>query len=83
MPSQDIGTGVFDYFSWFIMNIFGVGLMWFMVMTALQSSKFTAKVAQTVQKLSENMIQSAPIIPLGGDKSTSLGALKELPRSLE
>lgn len=83
MPSQDIGTWVFDYFSWFIMNIFGIGLMWFMVMTALQSSKFTAKIAKSVQSLSESMIQSAPIIPLGGDKSTSLGALKELPRNLE
>ena len=83
MPSQDIGTWVFDYFSWFIMNIFGIGLMWFMVMTALQSSKFTAKIAKDVQDLSQSMIQSAPIIPLGGDKSTSLGALKELPKNLE
>ena len=68
MPSRDIGTGIFDYFSWMIMNLFGVGLMWFAVMAALKSSQFTEGVAKGVQDLSQSMLMSAPIIPLGKDK---------------
>ncbi len=85
MPSQDIGTGIFDYFSWFILNIFGVGLMWFVVMAALKSSELTAWVASSVQKLSESMLSSAPIIPIpgSGGKSTSLGSISGLGRDLQ
>lgn len=81
MPAQDIGSGIFDYFSWFIMNLFGVGLMWFAVMAALQSSDFTKWVAQSVQKLSESMLWNAPIIPVGG--GTSLNALQEIPNDIQ
>ncbi len=81
MPKQDIGSGIFDYFSWFIMNLFGVGLMWFAVMAALQSSEFTKWVAQSVQKLSENMLANAPIIPVAG--GTSFKALQDLPGDLQ
>lgn len=34
-----------DYFSWIIMNLFGIGLMWFAVMAALKTSELTKEVA--------------------------------------
>jgi hypothetical protein len=33
-----------DYFSWIIMNLFGIALMWFAVMAAMKSSEFTKEV---------------------------------------
>jgi hypothetical protein len=85
MPGQDIGTGIFDYFSWMIMNLFGIWLMWFAVMAALKSSEFTAKVAGTIETLGKDMMMSANFIPIPGWKkwdTTSLWALKALPSDI-
>lgn len=82
MPWTDIWTGVFDYFSWMIMNLFGIWLMWFAVMAALKSSEFTKKVAGTIETLGKDMMMSANFIPIPGWKEwdrTSLWALKALP----
>jgi hypothetical protein len=80
IPKNNIGTGIFDYFSWIIMNLFGIGMMWFIVMAALKSSELTKGVAESVGKLSWSILQSAPIIPIPGTgKRTSLGSLKDLP----
>jgi hypothetical protein len=51
IPKNNIGTGIFDYFSWIIMNLFGIGMMWFIVMAALKSSELTKGVAEGVEKL--------------------------------
>ncbi len=81
MPSRDIGTGIFDYFSWMIMNLFGIWLMWFAVMAALKSSEFTSKVAGTIETLGKDMMMSANFIPIPWGKwsTTSLWALNALP----
>ncbi len=83
MPTRDIGTWIMDYFSWIIMNLFGIALMWFSVMAAMKSSEFTKDVVDKMQKLWEDMVMSAPIIPVPWGASTSLSALKQLPSQLE
>lgn len=83
MPNQDVGSGISDYFSWFIMNLFGVWLMWFAVMTALKSSDLTRWVAEQAQKLSESMLMNAPIVPMWwGDKKASLSSIMNIPDSV-
>lgn len=52
-------------------------------MAALKSSKFTEGVAKGVQDLSQSMLMSAPIIPLGKDKWTSLSALSNFSSDLK
>lgn len=50
MPTQDTGvSGMLDFFPWIILNIFGIGLMRTILMTALKSNEFTGKVAESVQ----------------------------------
>ena len=46
------------------MHIFGIGLMWFVVMAALKSSKFTEAVATKVGGLASNALMNAPIVPV-------------------
>lgn len=84
MPERDVGTWIFDYFSWMIMNLFGIWLMWFAVMAALKSSEFTSKVAWTIEWLGKNLMMSANFIPIPWSKeSTSLAALGGLKNDID
>ena len=82
MPSKNIGAGISDYFGWLIMNFFGIGMMWFVVMAALKSSEFTSKIAGSLQTIASSAIMNAPFIPIPGGK-TSLGALQTAPSTIE
>lgn len=74
-PSQDLGvSGMLDFFPWLILNIFGTGLMWTIVMTAMKSTSFTGGVVNSLEKVATNAVSTAEIIPIGG--GTSIAALK-------
>lgn len=81
MPTQDTGvSGMLDFFPWIILNIFGIGLMWTILMAAFKSNVFTKGVAEKVQGFAENAIKTAPIIPIGG--GVGVGALPLAAREL-
>ena len=64
-----------DFFPWIILNIFGIGLMWTILMTALKSTKFTEKMVGSLDKFAKNLVTTANIIPLAG--GTSIAAIKD------
>ncbi|MBP6910617.1 hypothetical protein KBC03_03375 [Patescibacteria group bacterium] len=75
-PSQDIGvSGMLDFFPWIILNIFGIGLMWTILMATLRSTKFTEKMVDGIDKFAKNMVSTANIVPLPGGR-TSVAALR-------
>jgi len=43
--------------------------MWIVVFTALKSCKVTQRIASSVQKFSQDMLMSTPIIPVAGGQS--------------
>ncbi len=80
-PNQDIGvSGMLDFFPWLILNIFGIGLMWTILMTTFKSTKFTSGIVDSLDKFTKNMVMTANIVPIGG--GTSLAAIKNAGRSI-
>ena len=57
MPTQDVGLGIGDYFSRTIMNLFGIALMWFAVMAALNFCHALTLEKNKNQQYSETMDQ--------------------------
>lgn len=81
-PSQDIGvSGMLDFFPWIILNIFGIGLMWTIVMASMKSTKFTGAVVDSMDKFAKNALAAAPIIPLPGG-ATSIAALRNTGKNI-
>lgn len=75
-PVQDIGvSGMLDFFPWLILNIFGIGLMWTILMAAMKSTAFTGGIVDSIEKVAKNVVTTAEIIPIGG--GTSLSAIKK------
>lgn len=64
-----------DFFPWIILNIFGIGLMWTIVMASMKSTKFTGAVVDSMDKFAKNALAAAPIIPLPSG-FTSAAALR-------
>lgn len=64
-----------DFFPWIILNIFGIGLMWTILMATLRSTKFTEKMVDGIDKFAKNMVSTANIVPLPGGR-TSVAALR-------
>ncbi len=62
----NFGAGITDYFTWIIMNIFGIGLMWFAVMAALKTSSLTKKTVESIEWMVSGIAWWAQIIPLPG-----------------
>ncbi|MBS8122500.1 hypothetical protein [Candidatus Vampirococcus lugosii] len=74
-----------DYFSWLIVNIFGIIILWSMVFSAIQSSKITSGIAKSIQNFSKDMLKTAPILPGGnsyGSVKQGMGELSTIPRSI-
>lgn len=70
-----------DFFPWIILNIFGIGLMWTILMTTLKSTKFTEKIVNGIDTFAKNMVSTANIVPLPGG-ATSVAALRNTARSI-
>ncbi len=62
-----------DYFSWIIINIFGIAVIWAVVFAALKTSKITSGVADFVQSYTKSLSKTAPVIPWWH----SLGSLEQ------
>lgn len=73
--SLNFGGGIMDYFSWIIMNLFGIGLMWFAVMAALKTSELTKEVAWKLEGLATATMKSTEFIPLPGGWAASIGSI--------
>ncbi len=64
-PTQDIGvSGILDFFPWIILNIFGIGLMWTILMMTMKSTEFTGKVVNGLDSFAKNFLSNANIVPL-------------------
>lgn len=70
-----------DFFPWLILNIFGIGLMWTILMAAMKNTAFTGKIVDGVSGFAKNFVTSADIIPLGS-KSVSLAALNNTAKNV-
>lgn len=53
----------FNYFTFTIVNIVGVMLLWFMVFAVMKSSKITEWAVSKIQWLGRNILWSIPVIP--------------------
>jgi hypothetical protein len=53
----------FNYFTFTIVNIVGVMLLWFMVFAVMKSSKITEWAVSKIQWLGRNVLWSIPVIP--------------------
>lgn len=85
IPVKDVGLWISDYFSWVLLNLFGIALMWFAVMTALKQNKITWGIAGSIGSLAQNALMWANFIPIpgSGGKSTSLAGLASIPDSMK
>lgn len=70
-----------DFFPWLILNIFGIGLMWTILMAAMKNTAFTGKIVDGVSGFAKNFVTSADIIPLGS-KNVSLAALNNTAKNV-
>lgn len=64
--SLNFWAGITDYFAWIIMNIFGIGLMWFVVMAALKTNELTAKTVESIEWVAKWFAWWLQFIPLPG-----------------
>jgi len=83
--NAQVGTDAFfNYFTYAILNIIGVMLLWFMVFAIIKSNKITQAVGETIQKVGRSYLGSLPVIPrFGGNMvwydglTSSLGKTRE------
>lgn len=52
-----------DFFSWMVMNLLGIWLMWAIVFAAMKTWSVTDSVVDWVHKFGKDLVKSAPIIP--------------------
>lgn len=82
--SINFGTGIMDMFSWILVNLFGIGLMWFAIMAALKTSKLTEKIVTDAEGLVKSGVGWLQFIPMpGGTGKTSIWALTAATKSIK
>lgn len=54
-----------DWFSWLMVNFFGIGLMWMIVFAAIKANEIGKTVGEKVQKFGETTFKTLPILPAG------------------
>ena len=55
-----------QYFFWLLANMIAAFVLWTLVFVAFKSSKFTEKIATSVDTYVKKTIETAPIIPVAG-----------------
>lgn len=64
VPNQDLWISPFlDVFSWFIINLFWIAVMWSIIFAALKTSKLTWWIVNWVDNISREAFKTAPILP--------------------
>lgn len=62
--NAQVGTDAFfNYFTFTIINIIGVMILWFMVFAVMKSSKITESAVSKIQWLGRNILWSMPVVP--------------------
>lgn len=62
--NAQVGTDAFfNYFTFTIINIIGVMILWFMVFAVMKSSKITESAVTKIQWLGRNILWSMPVVP--------------------
>ena len=56
-----------DRFSWFMVNLFAIGLMWMIVFAAIKANILGEKIGQKIQDFWQNTFRTLPILPIGPD----------------
>ncbi|MDD3262849.1 MAG: hypothetical protein PHR61_03300 [Candidatus Absconditabacteria bacterium] len=64
-----------DWFSWMIVSFCGIGIMRFILFAAIKASGTIGKVGESIKNFGENVIKTAPIVPMAG--GVGIGTLKE------
>lgn len=64
-----------DRFSWMIVSFCGIGIMRFILFAAIKASWTIWKVGESIKNFWENVIKTAPIVPIAG--GVWVGTLKE------
>ncbi len=54
-----------DRFSWFMVNLFAIGLMWMIVFAAIKANILGEKIGQKIQDFWQNTFSTLPILPIG------------------
>jgi|GEM_PF-3824085 len=76
--------GALDVFSWFLVNMVGIGLMRGIVFAAIKSNSIGEKIGGQVQTFGSNFFQTLPILPVPGGEPVGLGSfgkvMGELPQ---
>jgi hypothetical protein len=58
------GWGNFlDFFSWIIVQLFGMGILWMIVFASFKVSSISKGLGDDVNKLARNIALSAPVVP--------------------
>lgn len=65
-----------DMFSWLLINLFGIAILWWVVFAALKTSKLTSWVVEWVDKMSKEFAKTAPVIPTPGGGMQSVWSLE-------
>ena len=60
---------IVQYFFWLLANMIAAFVLWTLVFVAFKSSKFTEKIATSVDTYVKKTIETAPIIPVAGWQS--------------
>ena len=55
-----------DFFSWFLLNMLALWLVWFILIAALNSSKFAWWTVKQISKTASNLAWSIPFVPIPG-----------------
>ncbi|MFA6255892.1 MAG: hypothetical protein WC606_01790 [Candidatus Absconditabacterales bacterium] len=67
-----------DWFSWFMINLFAIGLMRMIVFAAIKANVIGEKIAggeKGIQKFGENVFRTLPILPIGkGGERVGVGS---------
>ncbi len=52
-----------DYFSWIVINIFWIAVMWILVFAAIRSAKITSWIADYIDTHARGLLKTAPVVP--------------------
>ncbi len=59
-----MGTNIVNILSWLVLNMFGIAIMWMVILFVLKGNKFSSSIATSMSDFAKQGLMSVPIIPI-------------------